>query len=403
MTEIQKEQLVRLCQTLVRKPSPSGEERQIAGSIREIMLSLGFDSAETDEMGNIIGRVSFARPGKRLLFEAQMDHVPSGKPEAWRYFPYEAFLEGDRLYGRGTTDQKGSLAAMILAGATLKDVGENLSGDLLIAATVQQETFEGVASEFVARRCQPDLVVVNEATELEIERGQRGRAELIIETQGKMAHSAHPSLGINAASKMVKILGTLESAFVPQETDFFGRGHLVLTNLISHPQPNTGAIPDSCRAVLDRRLGEGETRETVLGQIDQVLKTLNMLDSDVIARCDLSSTEERGYRGNLIRHDHFGPAWSFPEEHPFVQSALQGILSTGIDTKIRPTAGFGNNGFAYALLGIPTVAFGPSRKELLHVVDEYIELDQLFGAFRGYLGIARQVMAGGPFVGQTGE
>lgn len=392
MIEEKKHQLIRLCQTLVRKPSPSGQERQIASVIREIMLSLGFDSAETDEIGNIVGRIRFPRPGKRLLFEAQMDHVPSGNPEAWKYYPHEAFIDGERLYGRASTDQKGSLAAMILAGGALKEVKDELGGELLVAATVQQETFEGVASEFIARRCQPDLVVVNEATELEIERGQRGRAELIIETWGKMAHSAHPSLGINAASKMVKILGTLESSFVPLETPFFGRGHLVLTKLISHPQPNTGAIPESCRAVLDRRMGEGETRETVLGQIEQVLKTLNMLDRDITARCYLSSTEERGYRGNILRHDHFGPAWSFPEDHPFVQGALAGILKTGIKTRIRKTAGYGNNGFAYALLGIPTVAFGPSRKELLHIVDEFLELDQLFGAYRGYLGIARNVL-----------
>lgn len=386
------QQLIQLCQTLVRKPSPSGQERQIALLIREIMLSLDFDAAETDEMGNVIGHIRFPHPGKRLLFEAQMDHVPSGNPEAWKYFPHEAYLEGNRLYGRGTTDQKGSLAAMILAGATLKEHEEEFHGELLVAATVQQETFEGVASQFVARKCQPDFVVVNEATELEIERGQRGRAELVIETRGKMAHSAHPSLGINAASKMIRILGTLENTFVPQEPHFFGKGHLVLTNLISYLQPNTGAIPESCQAVLDRRMGEGETRETVLGQIEQVLNTLNMLDSDLVAHCYLSSTEERGYKGNLLRHDHFGPARSFPENHPFVQDALKGVVDAGISTRISQTAGYGNNGFAYALLGIPTVAFGPSRKELLHTVDEFVELDQLFGSFRGYWGIARKVL-----------
>lgn len=385
-------QLIHLCQGLVRRLSPSGQERQVASFIRESMLSLGFDSAEIDEMGNVIGRIRFARPGKRLLFEAQMDHVASGNPETWKHYPYEAFLDESRLYGRGTTDQKGSLAAMILAGCALKEQETELCGELLVAATVQQETFEGAASERIARKCGPDLVVVNEATELKIERGQRGRAELIIETEGKMAHSAHPGLGINAANKMVKILATLESAFVPLETPFFGKGNLALTNLVSYPQPNTGAIPEFCQAVLDRRMGERENREAILGQIAQVLKTLEMLDGELHAKCYISSQEGRTYRGNLLRHDHFAPAWSFPEDHPFVQGAKRGILNAGMKTHIGKTAGYGTNGCAYALLGIPTVAFGPSRKELLHIVDEFIELDQLFGAYKGFFGIARSVL-----------
>lgn len=389
----QKEALVHLSQELVRCPSVSGEERQIASILREKMISMGFDSAEVDGLGNVIGTVRFSKPGKRLLFEAQMDHVSAGDLDSWDHYPFEAAIEKDRIYGRGTSDQKGSLAAMTLAASILKQENfERLSGELLIAATVQQESFEGIASSIIARKYLPDFVVVTEASGLKVERGQRGRAEIAIETVGRMAHTAHPSLGINAPSKMIKLLGTLETVFVPQEDSFFGKGHLVLTNLISLPQPNTSAISDRCKATFDRRLNGKETREIILEQIKQTINALSLLDPELKAFAYLSSQEGRSYTGALMKCDHFAPAWSFSEDHPFVAGVIKGLRLEGIESEISKKAGYGTSGHPYALLGIPTVAFGPSEKGLLHINNEYVEIEALFSALKGYCGMASAIL-----------
>ena len=389
----QRETLIRLCQELVRCPSVSGEERSVASLLGKKMLSCGFDRADVDGLGNVVGLVRFSKPGKTLLYEAQMDHVSVGDLESWTHYPFEAARENDRIYGRGTSDQKGSLSAMILAASLLKqERSADLSGELLIAATVQQESFEGVASSIIARNYSPDFVVVTEASGLRVERGQRGRAEISLETAGRMAHTAHPSLGINAASKMIKLLGTLESVFVPQVDPFFGEGHLVLTNLISLPQPNASVISDRCRATLDRRLNDKESRESVLEQIRQTINALSLLDPQLKAFADLSSQEGRSYTGALMKCGHFAPAWSFPENHPLVAGALRGLQAEGIESRIGEKAGYGTSGHAYALQGIPTIAFGPSTKGLLHVNDEYIEIEQLYSALKGYCGIAAAIL-----------
>jgi acetylornithine deacetylase/succinyl-diaminopimelate desuccinylase-like protein len=181
--------LVRICQELIRRPSPSGKEREVATFIADTMRSIGYDEVSIDLYGNVIGRQFFATPGKRLLLESQMDHIDPGTLTDWSYYPYGAFIKDGCIYGRGASDQKGCLAAMILAGAELKNNFYNkLKGELVVAGTVFQERFEGVASRTVASAFPPDFVVLGEATELKIKRGQRGRAEIVIETQGRMTH-----------------------------------------------------------------------------------------------------------------------------------------------------------------------------------------------------------------------
>jgi len=119
---------------------------------------------------------------------------------------------------------------MISAGASLgEDLRNRLAGELIIAATVHQERFEGVSSRLVASRCSPDFVVMDEASNLSIERGQRGRAELALETFGKAVHSANPDYGINAVMHMVSLLSLMSRNFVPSV----------------HPPPGRWVLPES--------------------------------------------------------------------------------------------------------------------------------------------------------------
>ncbi len=366
----------------------------MASTVREAMLALGYDSVEVDHYGNVIGKITFSSDPGVLLMEAQMDQVEVQDPSDWSCYPYGAFMERGRIYGRGASDQKGSLSAMIQAGAALKEsAAEELCGCLLVAATVQQERFEGVSSRPIAQRYHPDRVIVGEASGLKIERGQRGRAEVVVETLGRMAHSANPGYGANAALHMVSLLSRLMTQFVPKKDPFLGEGILELTHLVSFPERNTGVVPGRCRAVFDRRLLLGETKPEVLNEICHLVKEVRQDLPELDARVFLSDFEDFCYTGLPVRGEHFFPAWLLDEAHPFVRSGLRGLETVGLEASLSGKAGFGTNGSFYGgVAGIPTIGFGPSVESLAHVVDEYIEMDQLFKGFLGYCGIAAECL-----------
>lgn len=389
-----REELVNLCREFVRIPSPSGHERQLAGFVRDSMTSLGFDDVRTDYYGSVTGSVDFGE-GPCLLLEAQLDHVNVEDPFKWKFYPFGGFLTEGKICGRGATDQKGILAAMISAAAFLKDdLAKHLSGSLVVSATVYQERFEGVSSRLVDERYCPDFVITGEASGLELERGQRGRAEIVVEVKGKPAHSARPDYGINAASRMALLVSFIEDSFSPAKDAFLGEGILELTNLVSFPENSTAQIPASCRAVFDRRLLPGESRTDVLRQIQQILEEAAGRIPDLAARAWIPDATDRCYTGAQISGDHFAPAWVFPKGHPFVEACLSGIAKAGLAPRLAAGPGFGTNGCYYGgVKGIPTVVFGPSSENLAHVDDEYIEVEELVSGCRGYYGIAAEVLS----------
>ena len=107
--------LVACTRALVRIPSVLGHEEAMAIRVRDEMQKLAFDAIETDEAGNVIGVVNGATSGPTLLFDAHMDTVDVVPREVWAHDPFGAELVDGRIYGRGSSDMKGALAAMLHA------------------------------------------------------------------------------------------------------------------------------------------------------------------------------------------------------------------------------------------------------------------------------------------------
>jgi putative selenium metabolism hydrolase len=400
--------LIHLCRELLRRPGVSGREGEVARFTAESMRSLGFDSVTVDSYGNVVGEVLFSDAGPRLLLTAQMDHVDAGDAAEWTKYPFGAFIEGGRIYGRAASDQKGALAAMMTAASILKrEGGDRLRGRLFVAGAVHQETFERVASKSIADLTGPDCVIVGEASDLMLERGQRGRAEIRVEVLGRMAHSSHPEFGVNAGDVMVRFLSFLKGHFKPPKDDFLGEGILVLTSLSSspsrcagedgrEPRLDGGAIPERCTALFDRRLLSGETLEGVACQFDEIVGDASRAIPDLRAEVSLPVMEDRCYTGAPIRGNRFAPAWTVPEESPFLRTLSLALDEAGLRSRISPRPGFGTNGCHYAAeRGIPTAIYGPSRRELVHTVDEYIDIKSLLDSCAGYVAMARRVLAEG--------
>ena len=389
-----KQWVIQLCQKFVREKSYSGEEAGMAGRLRESFQEVGFDEIFVDDYGNVTGRIFGKQPGKTILFDAHIDTVPAPDATRWEHDPFGGELTAGVIFGRGASDMKGALSAMVAAaGFFAEDCRKDFAGNICVAGVVHEECFEGVAARKISQRIKPDYVVIGEASELNLKRAQRGRAEIVVETFGKPAHSANPQAGLNAVYKMAEIIPRIRKLAMVQHP-VLGQGIMELTDIKSSPYPGASVVPDYCRVTYDRRLLVGETPESVLQPIADLLKAMREEDSEMDARVGFASGSETCYTGQKIEGRRFFPGWLYEREDEFVQAAFAGLRKAGLDPEITQYS-FCTNGSHYAgEAGIKTIGFGPSRENLAHTMDEYIEVDQLLAATAGYYGILDAIMHG---------
>ena len=387
LTESRKEKLTSICKELVRNKSYSGEEENVVKAIKKIFEELEYDDCFIDSYGNIVGHIRGKGQGKKVLFDGHVDTVSVPDESKWTKNPFGGELIEGKIYGRGTSDMKGQLSAMITAAAYFaEDTRRDFNGDLYVAGVVYEEIFEGIGARKISESVKPDYVVIGEASELNLKIGQRGRAEIVIETFGKPAHSANPEKGINAVYKMNKVIEKIQN-IETLEHPLLGKGILVLTDIISSPYPGASVVPDYCKATFDRRLLVGETREGVLKPIKALIDKLMEEDSELDVKVSYASAAETCYTGEKIFGERFFPGWLYDEKDEFVQIAYEGLKSAGLNPQITQYS-FCTNGSHYAgEKGIKTVGFGPSKENLAHTIDEYIELNQLFLGAEGYYGV----------------
>jgi putative selenium metabolism hydrolase len=392
LNEERKADVTDLCKRLISRRSYSGEEKAAADELKGYMEKNQFDEITIDRYGNIIGRISGKRPGKRLLFDGHIDTVPVGNEGDWTHKPFEPEIVDGKLYGRGSTDMKGAVAAFTAAaGYFAGDRGRDFPGEIFVAGVVHEECFEGVAARRISEFVRPDFVVIGEASELNIKIGQRGRAEVVVETFGIPAHSANPEKGVNSVYKMCKVVEAIRT-LAPPEHPVLGKGIMELTDIKSNPYPGASVVPEYCRATYDRRLLVGETRESVLLPVQVLLERLAAEDPVLKARVSFARGREICYTGEAIEGERFFPGWLYDEKESFVQQVLRELVSMSYSPKITQY-NFCTNGSHYAgEAGIPTFGLGPSREDIAHAIDEYIEVDQLTGAVECYYGVMKALL-----------
>jgi putative selenium metabolism hydrolase len=357
------------------------------------MLENGFDSATIDRYGSVLGTIQGNRKGKSILLDGHIDTVDISNPSQWTHAPYEAEIVDGKIFGRGTSDMKGSVAAMILAAAFYaEDTKRDFAGTISVSCTVHEECFEGISAREITKAVKPDFVVIGEATTTTLKRGQRGRAEIVVETEGKTCHSSNPDKGINAVYHMLALIEEIRK-IEPNTHPVLGKGILELTDIISSPYPGASVVPGRCRVTYDRRTLVGETAQSVLQPIAKAIETVKQAIPELKAKAYIAEGSEACWTGETIQAKRFFPAWMMEKEAPLVQKALEGLREAGIEATLSHFSFCTNGSHFCGEEGIPTIGFGPSREDLAHVIDEYIEIEQLTKACKGFGGIIAKVLA----------
>lgn len=386
LPQINPAQVTELAQQLVRLPGEAGDEQRVSEFLLAAMPALGFERVAMDANGSVTGEIEGTRAGPTLLFDAHTDTVGIAPGVPWQQAPHGAAIANGRLYGRGSTDMRGALAAMLAAAAGVER--NRLAGRVVVCASVLEEVLEGVALRAVMERAQPDFVVIGEPSNLRLVHGGRGRAEIKLTAIGRPGHTSAPQHALNAVLALLPAMQAIEALPMPVHPQV-GSAIIALTDIISEPYPGHSVVPSICRATYDRRLLPGETESDVLAAL-----TALQLPGGAQLQVAIATGEYRAFTGSVLACRKWFPAWYIERSHPLVEAAARGLQAAGLAVEYG-TYNFCTNGaYSAGIAAVPTIGFGPSPEALAHTVDEYVELEQLHGCARGYRAIIESVLGG---------
>ena len=382
-------ELLSFLQDLVRLESTPGREERVVLRAVEEMRRLGFAEALVDAAGNGVGRIG--QGGPSVLIDCHIDTIPLRDPERWLHPPLAAEVADGRVYGLGVCDMKASAAAAIYGAARIAELRRDRPGTLWITCSIAEEMMEGAALAETVDRCAPDFVVIGEPTDLRLCIGQRGRAKLEVQVSGASSHAGHPEIGINAVERMAEYIGAAAALEHPIDP-VLGPRLLTCIDVHSEPYPSISTVPATCLARFDCRFGRGESEQSLLELMSSLGAVWSGTPRPPELDCHLYLAEWEAYNGRRYIVPEFAAAWYTDPGSPSVRAALAGLEDAGLPA-LTATYGFCTNGSLTAgLRGIPTIGYGVGREEEAHVVDEYVSLDNLFRAAKGYSAIAERLL-----------
>lgn len=364
--ESYKAQISKFLRDLIALPSESTQEKDAILRIKDEMEAVGFDKVDIDPMGNILGYIGH---GKHLIaMDAHIDTVGIGNIKNWYYDPYLGYEDEEIILGRGASDQTGGMVSMVYAGKILKDLQLEDDFTLLIVGTVQEEDCDGLCWQYIIKELgiKPEFVVITEPTSCNIYRGQRGRMEIKVSTQGISCHGSAPERGDNAIYKMAPILQELQELNNRLRShSFLGKGTLTVSEIF-YTSPSRCAVADSCTISIDRRLTAGEDKEYALGQIRE-LPSVKAASAEVI----MYDYNRPSYTGLSYPTDCFFPTWFIEEEHPVCKTLLDAYKGLWGSDAILDKWIFSTNGVSImGMHGIPCIGFGPGHEDQAHAPNE---------------------------------
>lgn len=371
------EPMVAFLADLVRIQSYTGEEKPAVERTLEELRKIGCDEVWVDRAGNALGRIG---TGERvILFDAHLDTNQVSDSSQWPYPPLEPVIEGETLYGLGASDCKAGVATIVYGAAILKKLGALQDISVVVMGATLEEDAEGFSLRSLVERdhLKPECVLLAEATDLTLRRGHRGRCEVHVRTQGKAVHASTPQSGENAIVKMAPVIEALDAmnGSLP-ENPIFGEGTQVVTLIHGPHTPNS--VPDWCELAVDRRLVPGETVDSILEGIREVVAPLG-------ATAEIPLQPVLTYTGQHLDGLSFYPGWLVDEESLIVQAGKRTFETLWQATPVVDVWKFSTDGtYSAGVAGIPTMGFGPQEEKYVHTAQDQVNIGKLIKASMFY-------------------
>lgn len=376
---------------MVKIPSESMQEKDVQAEVVRQMHEAGFDEVRIDGLGNVIGRIG---NGKRIIaIDGHVDTVGVGNPDNWDFDPFSGEVKDGYVYGRGTVDQEGGIAAAITSGRILKELGFDKDITFYVVSSVMEEDCDGLCWKYLVEEenLRPDFVISTEPTNLNIYRGHRGRMEIGVDFRGISCHGSAPERGKNAVYMAAKFALEIEklNERLPSD-DFLGKGTVTISEFKSG-SPSLCAVADSVHIHLDRRLTWGETKESAIKEVEDVIKQVGLKLGDE-AKAGVLHYEETAYTGLRYGMEKYYPTWKIDESEHVVQAGVKSFKELfnkepKVDKWTFSTNGVTINGY----YDIPLIGFGPGNEVMAHAPNEKVPVDDLVKASAFYAQFAYNI------------
>jgi acetylornithine deacetylase/succinyl-diaminopimelate desuccinylase family protein len=377
----------------IRSENPPGRTREACGPIAEALGPAGFDVElfeQEEGAASLVATHAFPEPGPTLLLNGHLDVVPVDPAGGWRGDPWSGQVLDGRLYGRGSLDMKGALAALVVAARTVVTAGAPLRGRLVVCAVADEEQGGalGAGALVAAGKVPADAALVAEPGNGGLVIAHRGLCFVRLTTRGRSGHASLPARAVNAVEAMVDALAAcrdVELRHAPHPL-LGAPGVAVGTTIRGGEKVNV--IPDRCTATLDVRTVPGMTREGVVEDLRAAFRRRGL-------------AAERWPEIEIL-------VWGGPSETPpeteivrVAADAFESEFGRRPELRGMPAA---TDGHWFSEAGIPTVmALGPGRIEDCHVVDESVDVEELVRYARVYAGTVTRFLGGAGLAGANGE
>ncbi len=431
--EQNKSEYITFFQELIKTESynPPGNEKNVAFVIEKYLKESGLKPEIFpfgDNRANLIVYLNNKFDGKTLLFNGHMDVVPPGNEEEWKYPPLSATIKRKKyLYGRGTTDMKGGLAAMIIALKILKKLKLHLSGNLILNAVADEETGGDKGTKWcmdhILNSIKPDFAIISEPTRLKplphvISIGERGRLVVKLITNGISTHSSWPFMGKNAIYMMSEIIHNLDriDEYIPKirpplsieelkklMSEAFPSLEILEKIINEQPILNSilkaltqftksltiikggikdNVVPNRCEAIIDFRLLPGQEIEPILNAIRKLVEV--DLGYSVKSEPSGDPQEVFVYIENIqYSEPSYWKDWDKSSTLKRFYKIVEKVHNKKPFYLLYPASADAShlrNG-AYCT---ETIMFGPGSGASAHSIDEYIEIEDFINAIKTY-------------------
>jgi len=338
----------KLLTEMVKIYSPSGEERELALFLRNELSKLGFN-VEFDEVGNLIAEAGCGRPS--ILLCSHMDTVPGKIP---------VVRKGKVLFGRGTVDAKGPLAALIIAAA--RHLRKKLSGKITVLAVVDEERRSSGMRWFLRKRHEDyEYAIFGEPSgSRNVTIGYKGRIQLQVRVNTKAGHASAPHLFENAVMKAYELIKNLEQGIWRDKKSPIEDTTFCVTKIFGGGLDNT--IPSSCEFTADIRVPFHRKVKEVEAEALEIIEAFKKLNPKVEVLVNVEDRNEP-YLADM--------------SSKLVKTFIEAIKEvTGADGKaIKKTGTADVNDFAH-VYNVEAVVYGPGNSKLDHAPNENISIPE---------------------------